>query len=77
MKTQNYLVLIVMGLAFALSPILVMARTSAGESAESCDDGKPATDSPTGTHESLFAAWRLIPKQGDATSSNSAQPCAV
>jgi len=59
MKTQNYLVLIVMGLAFALSPILVMARTSAGESAKSCDDGKPATDSPTGTHESLFACDRL------------------
>jgi hypothetical protein len=30
MKTQNYLVLIVMGLAFALSPILVMARNIRG-----------------------------------------------
>jgi len=59
MKTQNYNVLIVMGLAFALAPTLVMARTSAGESAKGYDEGKPATSSPTATHESPFACDRL------------------
>jgi hypothetical protein len=48
-----------MGLAFALSPTLVMARTSADKSAKSCDDGKPETSSPTATHESPFACDRL------------------
>jgi hypothetical protein len=59
MKTPNYIVLIVMGLAFALSPTLVMARTSASKLAESCDDGKPETSSPTATSDSPFACVRL------------------
>jgi hypothetical protein len=52
-------VAIVIGLAFALPPTLVMARTSADKSAKSCDDNKPEGDSSTVTHESPFACDRM------------------
>jgi hypothetical protein len=59
MKKRNYIVPIVVGLAFALPPALVMARTSTDKLVESCDDDKPETGSSTVSHESLFACDRL------------------
>jgi hypothetical protein len=59
MKKTNCVVAIVIGLAFALSPTLVMARTPADKSAKSCDDNKPEAGSSTVTHESAFACDRL------------------
>jgi len=46
---------IVMAIAFALLPTILMARTSA----KNCDDAKPQTGSSTATHESPFACDRL------------------
>ncbi len=59
MKKTNCIVALVIGIAFALLPTLVMARTSADKSAKSCDDNKPETGSSTVTHESPFACDRL------------------
>jgi hypothetical protein len=59
MKKTNCVVAIVMGLAFALPPTLVMARTSADKSVKSYDGEKPEAGSSTVTHESPFACDRM------------------
>ncbi len=59
MKTTSYIVPIAIGLALALSPTLVMAKTSAGKSAKSCGNDKPGANQPTEIHESPFACDRL------------------
>src|ERR1700734_2960515 len=57
MKKMSYIPAIAIGLAFALSPTLVMANTSAGNSANGND--KPEANQPTGIRESPFACDRL------------------
>jgi hypothetical protein len=59
MKKTNCVVAIVMGLAFALPPTLVMARTSADKSVKSYDGEKSKAGSSTVTHESPFACDRM------------------
>jgi hypothetical protein len=59
MKNTNCVVAIVIGLAFALPPTLVVARTSADKSAKSCGDNKPEAGVSPVTHESPFACDRL------------------
>ncbi len=46
MKSTSYIVAIAIGLALALSPTLVMAKTSAGKSAKSCGNDKPGANLP-------------------------------
>ena len=58
MKRTNRVIAIVIGLAFALPPTLVMARTCTDNSAKSCDDNKPEAGSSTVIHESPFACDR-------------------
>src|SRR5580704_12801235 len=50
MKTTNYMVAIALGLAFALSPAVVLAKTP---------EDKPEAGSSTVSHESPFACDRL------------------
>ena len=59
MKRRDYIVPIVMGLAFALPPTLVSARISADKSVKSCDDDKAGTGNSTLTHETAFVCDRL------------------
>jgi len=59
MKRQNYIVPILLGLAFAVPPTLVLAGTSADKSIRSCDDDKPGAGGPTVTHETPFVCDRL------------------
>jgi hypothetical protein len=58
MKKTSYIVAIAIGLAFALSSTLVIAKTSAGKSAKSCGD-EPEANQPTEIRESPFACDRL------------------
>jgi hypothetical protein len=57
MKKTSYIPAIAIGLAFALSPTLVMANTSAGKSAKGND--KSEANPPTEIRESPFACDRL------------------
>ena len=59
MTKTGYVVAIAFGLAFVLSPTIVMAKTSAGRSAESCGNDKPAANQPTRIRKSPFACDRL------------------
>jgi len=58
-KRTSYVVAIALGLAFALSPALVMARTSAGKSVNSRENDKPEANQSTEIRESPFACDRL------------------
>jgi hypothetical protein len=57
MKRTSYIPAIAIGLAFALAPTLVMAKTSAGEPSNGSD--KPEANQPTEIRESPFACDRL------------------
>ncbi len=61
MKRPNYVVPIVMGLAFTLPPTLVLARTSPAKSGKGCDGVKPEGGGSTLTHEGILACdrWAL------------------
>jgi hypothetical protein len=59
MKRRNYVVPIVMGLAFALPPPLALAGTSADKSVRGCDDNKPEAGGPTVRPETPFVCDRL------------------
>jgi hypothetical protein len=59
MKKTSYIVAIAIGLAFALSPTLVMAKTFAGKSAKSYGSDKPEASQPTEIRQSPFACDRL------------------
>jgi hypothetical protein len=59
MKKTSYIPAIAIGLAFALPPTLVMAKSSAGKSAKSCGNVKPEANQPTEIRESPFACDRL------------------
>lgn len=58
-KKRNSIMLIAIGLAFALLPILVMASTSDDKPDESCAKDKQKASSSSVTHESPFACDRL------------------
>jgi hypothetical protein len=59
MKRRNYVVPIVMGLAFALPPTIGLARASADRSDKGCDEVKPEGGGSTLTHERILACDRL------------------
>ena len=59
MKKTSCFVAIAIGLAFALSPTLVMAKTPAGESAKSCGNDRLEANQPSEIRESPFACDRL------------------
>jgi hypothetical protein len=59
MKRRNYVVSIVMGLAFTLPPTLVSARTSPDQSGKGCNEVKPEGGGSTLPHEGILACDRL------------------
>jgi ABC-type uncharacterized transport system permease subunit len=79
MKKTSCIVAIAIGLAFALSTLLVMAKTSAGKSVKSCGNDKPEANQPTEIRKSHFTwiAWHLIQRQGNGILKNSDRHCAL
>ena len=59
MKKTCCIVAIAIGLAFALSTLLVMAKTSPGKSVKSCGNDKPEANQPTEIRKSHFVCDRL------------------
>jgi ABC-type uncharacterized transport system permease subunit len=72
MKKTSCIVAIAIGLAFALSTLLVMAKTSPGKSVKSCGNDKPEANQPTEIRKS-----HLIQRQGNGILKNSDRHCAL